>query len=94
MSNITKQINNWKQAATVLAFTALGLIAFGYWIGIETVLKCIIVLVCSVFFSISVIWWYWALSQIALFAKYIDSLKRVIEDLKKDLKNIRKDLEE
>lgn len=94
MSNINKSINRWKQAATILAFTALGLIVFGYWIGTETTLKAIIVIVCSVFFSISVVWWYWALSQIALFAQYIDSLKKVINDLKRDLKTIRKNLED
>ena len=87
-----KQIENWKKAATIGAFTALGLIIFSYWIGTETWIKCIMVLVCSVFFSAAIIWWYWALNQIAIFAKYIQSLKEVIRELKKDLKDIRKDI--
>ena len=88
-----KQIELWKTAATLLAFTALGLIIFSYWIGTETLIKCVVVLITSVFFAAGILWWYWALNQIALFAKYINSLKEVIRELKDDLKNIRKDLD-
>ena len=88
-----KRIELWKTAATLLAFTALGLIIFSYWIGTETLIKCVVVLITSVFFAAGILWWYWALNQIALFAKYINSLKEVIRELKDDLKNIRKDLD-
>jgi len=88
----SKAIRRWQTAATVAAFTALGLIIFNYWIGTETVLKCVMVLICSVMFSVGVVWWYWALNQIALFAKYINNLKVIIQDLKKDLKDLKKDI--
>ena len=71
----SKAIKRWQTAATVLAFTALGLILFSYWIGTETFLKCVAVLICSIMFSSAVIWWYWALNQVALFAKYVNNLK-------------------
>ena len=87
-----KQIELWKKLATIAAFTALGLLLFGYWIGTETIVKCVAVLITSLLFACSVVWWYWALNQIGLFAKYISSLKDVIRELKDDLKNIRKDL--
>lgn len=87
-----KQIQLWKQAATVGAFTALGLIIFSYWIGTETWIKCVMVLVCSVFLSVGIIWWYWALNQVAIFAKYMQSLKETIRELKEDLKDIKKDI--
>jgi len=87
-----RQIELWKKAATLGAFTALGLVVFSYWIGTETLIKCIMVLVCSVFLAVAIVWWYWALNQISLFAKYMQSLKETIQELKKDLKDIRKDL--
>ena len=87
-----KAIKRWQTAATVLSFTALGFLIFGYWIGTETYIKYVMVAVCSIMFSVAVIWWYWALSQVAIFAKYINSLKDVISDLKKDLQDIKKDI--
>jgi len=87
-----KAIKRWQTAATVLSFTGLGLIIFSYWIGTETWVKCIMVLICSVFLSVAIIWWYWALNQISMFAKYIQSLKDIISELKEDLKDIRKDI--
>jgi cobalamin biosynthesis protein CobD/CbiB len=93
MNKTKKEVNRWRQAATVLAFTALGLIAFSYWIGTDTWIKCVMVLVTSVFFATGIIWWYWVLNQISQFAKYIASLKDVIRELKEDLKNIRKGLD-
>jgi len=87
-----KQIDWWKTAATVAAFTALGLIVFSYWIGTETWIKCVMIAICSIFFSTGIVWWYWALNQIAIFARYINSLKETIRDLREDLKNIKKDL--
>jgi CHASE2 domain-containing sensor protein len=86
------QIKKWQTAATVAAFTALGLIVFGYWIGTETVLKCVMVLICSVMFSVGVLWWYWALNQISLFSEYMNSLQKVIKELKEDLQDIKKDI--
>lgn len=88
-----KQIELWKKLATIGAFTALGILLFGFWIGTETIIKCMIVLISSVMFSCAVVWWYWALNQIGLFAKYIASLKDLIRELKEDLKRIRKDLD-
>ena len=87
-----KQIDWWKTSATVLAFTALGLILFTYWIGTETWFNCVIILISSVGFAVGVVWWYWALNQIAAFANYIASLKEVVRELKEDLKNFRKDI--
>lgn len=87
-----KQIDKWKTAATVGAFAALALIVFSYWIGTDTWIKCVVVAICSVFAASAVLWWYWALNQIAQFAEYIGSLKTTIKELKDDLKNIRKDI--
>ena len=87
-----KQIDWWKTLATISAFTALGLIVFSFWIGTETWIKCVMVAICSIFFATGIIWWYWALMQIATFAKYIESLKSIIISLKKDLQDIKKDI--
>jgi CHASE2 domain-containing sensor protein len=87
-----KEIKRWQAAATISAFTALGLIIFSFWIGTETWIKCVMVLVCSVFLSVAIIWWYWALNQISMFAKYIQSLKDIIRELKEDLEDIKKDI--
>lgn len=86
------QIKKWQTAATFAAFTALGLIVFGYWIGTDTYLKWLMILVCSAMFGVGVVWWYWALNQIALFSKYMNSLQKIIQELKKDLQDIKKDI--
>jgi len=85
-------IKLWQAAATILSFTALALIVFVYWIGLETWYHYTIVIICSVFFAVGVTWWYWALNQIANFAIYIRSLKTTIQELKDDLKDVKKDL--
>ena len=87
-----KQIDWWKTLATISAFTALGLIVFSFWIGTETWIKCVMIVICSIFFSAGIVWWYWALNQVALFSKYMNSLQKIIQELKKDLQDIKKDI--
>lgn len=90
--NNAQQIELWKKLATIGAFAALSLIIFSYWIGLETWLKCVMVLICSAFTVVAIYWWYWALNQISLFSKYMLSLKTIINELKEDLKQLKKDI--
>ena len=90
--DVIKQIENWKKAATILAFSALALIGFSYLIGTETLYQCVIIIVLSVFFVIAVFWWYWALSQIAGFSRYMASISESLVELRKELDRFRKDL--
>lgn len=92
MDKTKKQVRRWLNAATIAAFSSLALILTEYWIGSDTTIQMIAVGITSTFFIVAVIWWYWAIMQIAEFANHIFSLKNTITSLKDDLKEIRKDI--
>lgn len=95
MSNkekVDQEVKDWKKIATVGAFSGLALLGFSYWIGTDTVYECVMVLVTTVFFVGAVIWWYWALSKIAMFSTYMSKLSDTLNELSKSIKDIRKDL--
>ena len=93
MKDKTKlEIQRWLNAATMAAFTALALFVSAYWIGTETWIQCVAILITTTAIVTGVLWWYWAIKQIANFSKYMSGIGDSVKELKDDLKDIRKDM--
>lgn len=89
---INDQIKFWKYAAWTLPFTALAGIAFSYWIGYETYLGKFLIVIATVFFTISVFWWWWALEKLGKLMKDRFSLLTKLDNVMKELRDLRKDI--
>ena len=87
-----KGVTAWMRLATIGAFSALGLVGFSYWIGVETIFQCIMVILTTTFFVVAIIWWYWALKRIAGFTLFMNHLSKSLKELSQAIKDIRKDL--
>lgn len=87
-----KQVTAWKQAATIGAMSGLFAILFAYFIGNDTLIKCVAIAVTTVFFTTSVYWWFWALSNIAKFYAHMENTKTALEQIKSDITKFKDEL--
>lgn len=92
MNKTKTQSRYWLNIATIGAFAGLALIIFTYWIGVGTWIQYAAIAITSLFFTLAVIWWFWAVYQIMSFSSYVMSLKTVIKEVKEDLQDIRKNI--
>lgn len=89
-----KEATLWQYAAWTLPFTALAILGFEYWIGLDTWYSITIIIISVTFFSISVLWWWWAVRK---FADLMDSMKETdknFTEVKQSLKSIREELKD
>ena len=87
-----KEATLWQYAAWTLPFTALAILAFEYWIGLDTWYSISIIIICVTFFTVSVFWWWWAVRR---FADLMDAMKQTdknFTEVKQSLKSIKEDL--
>lgn len=93
--NIDKQISYWKYAAWTLPFLALAGIIFFHWIGWDTTLQRFLAIIFTVFFGISVFWWWWALDKLGSLIKeklnVVNQLNVLANEIKKLRENLRED---
>jgi len=89
-----KEATWWQYAAWTLPFTALAVLGFEYWIGLDTWYHRTLVSITVIFFTISVFWWWWAVRK---FADLMESMKKTDEnfnEVKENLRSIRNDLKD
>lgn len=94
LKRIITQVRYWKYLGWTMPFAALGGISFFWLFGKDTYLDIFFVIVCSVFFTISVFWWWWALDKIVIMIKASFDLKNRFNDVLDEIKKLRKELKE
>jgi len=86
-----KEIKIWAAAAAILPLTALVGVFFVWIFGSGSLLDISIIVVGTVMFGISVIWWWWALRSIFIIVHqwkyYGKSFEGILEDIR-EVKNI------
>ena len=92
--NIENQGYWWKKAAAVLPFVALSIIIVPWLVGWDSLIDKILCIIIIVFFTIAVVWWYWAVDKvITVMMRYKETDKESVNMLTQ-LKHIRNLLEE
>lgn len=87
----TKTINEailWKYTAGTVPFAALSVLFFLEIFGWSDLYSKVVVIVGTVFLTVSVFWWWWAVSKILEFAKMINDTDDSLKEIKKIKENI------
>ena len=91
-----KEIKLWAWAATVLPITLLCILFLVQILGFDAVKQKILVIGGTIMFTLSVIWWWWALHTIGsvtyLLSETLKKFKKVnteLDELKEDIKDIK-----
>lgn len=87
-----KQVQYWSYAAGSLPFAALAAIFFSWFIGYDTVMEKILVVIATAFFATSVFWWWWALNKLLYVVKALEKAADSLGLVKKEIQSVRKDL--
>jgi hypothetical protein len=86
------QVKYWTYAAGSLPFAALAAIFFSWFIGYETLIDKLLVVIATGFFATSVFWWWWALNKLLYLVKALENAAESLGLVRRDIRSVRKDL--
>lgn len=91
--NYKKAIKIWSASAKVMPITALALLFFTTFIGWEDNIRIMLIVMCTVFFSVSVIWWWWVLGAVGKWMETIQHSTDSLSSIKDEIKEVKKEIE-
>ena len=82
----------WALAGKVLPYTALAALVWSHFIGHQTMYESFIVIIATVFFTISVTWWWWAVYKITTIVTILKNTQPRFREISTRIGVIREDV--
>lgn len=90
--NKIKETEIWEYLARVLPFVALFLIVSAYLFDYNNTYHIVILSVIGTFFTIAVIWWFWAIKTIAHIFYMLDHTAQSFSKIEQDIDEFKKNI--
>lgn len=90
---IQQQVQYWRLYAKVLPLAFLGTLFLLHTIGWDSVIQKILVCGGTIMFASAIVWWYWVLKKIHIFAGTLNKATDTIENIAKEVKSIKTDIQ-
>lgn len=93
-TKIQNQVNHWRLYAKVLPLGFLALLFLLHTIGWDSAIQKILVCGGTIMFASAVVWWYWVLQKVYVFAGTLSRTVESIDKIGNEIKGIKKEIKD